>query len=80
MNKVKKQPTQSDKETQEDIKKLVIARIKAASDDLAVSIGSKEYTKEQMLKSVEIGNELGQEIIKIQMEFLRDIAEGVIYQ
>lgn len=80
MNKAKKQPTQSDKETQEDIKKLVIARIKAASDDLAVSIGSKEYTKEQMLKSVETGNKLGQEIIKIQMEFLRDMAKGVIYQ
>lgn len=67
MKTTKKRPTQSvDKETQEDIRKLVIARIEASSDDLAVSIGSKEHTKEQMLKSVETGDELGQEIIEIQ--------------
>lgn len=69
-----------DRETQEDIKKLVIARIKAASDDLNVSIGSTEYTKEEMLKSIEKGNALGQEIMEIQMEYLRDMAEGKIYQ
>lgn len=81
MKTTKKRPTQSvDKETQEDIRKLIIARIKASSDDLAVSIGSKEHTKEQMLKSVETGDELGQEIIEIQMEYLRDMAEGAIYQ
>lgn len=81
MKTTKKRPTQSvDKETQEDIRKLVIARIKASSDDLAVSIGLKEHTKEQMLKSVETGDELGQEIIEIQMEYLRDMAEGAIYQ
>lgn len=80
MKTAKKQPTQLDRKTQKDIRKLVAARIKAASDDLAVSIGSQEYTKEQMLKSVEAGDELGQEIIEIQMEYLRDMAEGAIYQ
>jgi len=80
MKTTKKESTQSiDKETQEDIRKLVMARIKAASDDLAISIGSKEYTKEEMLKSIETGSELGQEIIEIQMEYLKDIAQGAIY-
>lgn len=69
-----------DKELQEDIKKLVVARIKAASDDLSISVGSTEYTKGEMLKSVENEDEVGKEIIEIQMEYLRDMASGVIYQ
>ena len=63
----------------EDMKKLVSARIKAASDDMMISIGSDNYTKEQILDSVEKGDELGLEIIDIQMEFLRDMASGDFY-
>lgn len=80
MNKTNKNITTIDKETQEDIKKLVLARIKAASDDLSISIGSTEYTKDEMLKSVEKEDEVGKEIIEIQMEYLRDMASGAIYQ
>lgn len=80
MNRRKNTSGSIDKELQEDIKKLVIARIKAASDDLSISIGSTEYTKEEMLKSVEKGDKVGREIIEIQMEYLRDLAEGTIYQ
>ena len=72
--------TASDKELREDIKKLVIERIKASSNDLGVVIGSIEYSKEEMLKSVEEENEIGKEIIAIQMEYLRDMASGAIYQ
>lgn len=64
----------------EDIKKLVLARIMAASDDLRVSIGSTEYTKIEMIENVKEENEVGKEIIKIQMEFLRDMAKGAIYK
>lgn len=67
-------------EIQEDIKKLVLARIMATSDDLRIAIGSTEYTKTQMLKSVEAGDEVGKEIMEIQMEYLRDMAQGAIYQ
>lgn len=81
MNAIRKHiVSDSDKNVQEDIKKLVLARIKAASDDLNISIDSTEYTKEEILKSVEKGDELGQEFIEIQMEYLRDMAEGKIYQ
>lgn len=72
--------TSIDKQLQEDIKKLVVARIKSSSDELRISLGSTEYTKEEMLKSIEKGNEVGKEIIKIQMEYLRDLAQGKIYQ
>lgn len=67
-------------ELQEDIKKLVLARIMAASDDLRIAIGSTEYTKTEMIKSVKAGDEVGKEITEIQMEYLRDMAKGAIYQ
>ncbi|KKR86611.1 MAG: hypothetical protein UU34_C0012G0009 [Candidatus Curtissbacteria bacterium GW2011_GWA1_41_11] len=77
-NRQVNQSTNSD--IQEDIKKLVLARIQATSDDLRIAIGSTEYTKEEMIKSVEKGDEVGKEIIDIQMEYLRDMAQGAAYQ
>lgn len=65
---------------QEEVKELVLARIKAASDNLRIAIGSTEYTKEEILKNIEEGNTVGKEIIEIQMEYLRDMAEGAVYR
>lgn len=63
----------------EEMKKLVLARIKTASDDFVLSIGSEDFNKEQILESVEKGDELGLEVIEIQMDFLRDMASGQLY-
>lgn len=79
-NKNKQMEKNSNPEIQEDIKKLVLARIMAASDDLRVAIGSTEYTKTEMIENVKAENEVGKEIMDIQMEYLRDMASGVIYQ
>lgn len=68
-----------DKETFDEMKKLVLARMRAASDELIINLGSNEYTKEQILESVEKGDELGKQIIEIQMEYLRDMARGNFY-
>jgi hypothetical protein len=80
MSRTRKPSTLGDKEIYEDIKKLVIERVKASSDDLRISLGSNEYTKEEILKSIKEENEIGREFIEIQMEYLRDMAEGAIYQ
>ncbi len=80
MSKNRKDQTKEEQEVQEDIKKLVLARILSASDDLKIAIGSTEYTKKEMLENIEEENEVGKEIIEIQMEYLRDMAEGAIYQ
>ncbi|OGG14021.1 hypothetical protein A3D77_03445 [Candidatus Gottesmanbacteria bacterium RIFCSPHIGHO2_02_FULL_39_11] len=69
-----------DPELLEEMKKIVVARIRTSSDDLAITIGDKNYNKEQILESVEKGDEIGLEIIDTQMEFLRDMASGRIYQ
>jgi len=68
------------KQVQREMRALVLARLKATSNDLRISIGSAHYSKEELLKSVEKGKKLGQEIIEAQMEYLRDMAEGAIYQ
>lgn len=75
-----KNKASQDQEIQNDIKKLVIERIKAASDELEISIGSSSYTKEQILESIEKEDEIGKEIIDIQIEYLRDMAQGAIYR
>ena len=76
----KKSTQVKDLEIQADIKKLVIERIKRASDELEISIGSKTYTKDQILESIEKEDKVGKEIIDIQMEYLRDIAQGALYK
>lgn len=63
----------------EDMKQLVLARVTASSDDLVISVGSKEYSKKEMLQSIADGSEVGLEIIDMQMGFLRDMASGEIY-
>lgn len=68
-----------DPETLKEMQKLVLARLRASSDELTVSIGNTEYTKKEMLESVEEINDIGKEIIEIQMEYLRDMAQGAIY-
>jgi len=82
MNKNKNIDVQKTTDTgiQEDIRELVLARIKAASDDLRIAIGSTEYTKTEMIENVKAGNEVGKEILEIQMEYLRDMASGAIYK
>ena len=69
------------KRSDEDIRQLVIARLKASSSDLKVSIGGEgKFSKEDLIKNVEEGTDIGQKIIDIQMEYLRDLASGKIYQ
>ncbi|MBU3978727.1 hypothetical protein KJ980_06915 [Patescibacteria group bacterium] len=69
-----------DPELLEEMKKIVVARIRTSSDDLVITIGDKDYNKKEILESVEKGDELGLEIIDTQMEFLRDMASGLFYK
>lgn len=69
-----------DKKILEEMQKLVLARLRASSDELTISVGSIEYSKKDMLKSVEEIDDLGKEIIEAQIEYLRDMASGAIYK
>lgn len=72
--------TKVDSETLREMQKLVLARLEASSDEFTISVGSTEYTKKEMMESVKEVNELGKEIIEAQIEYLRDMAQGAIYE
>ena len=63
-----------------DTKNLVIARLKVIPDNLKLSIGGGEYTKDELIKHVEQGDEIGKKIIEIEMSYLRSLKEGVLYE
>jgi len=67
-------------EYDEDVKKLVAARLETLPDDAVISVGSDgEFTKEQIIKSVLKGDEIGQKMVEIEMSFLQSLKEGILY-
>ena len=65
----------------DDIKELVIARLQTLPDDVSVSMGAEgEYSKEQIIEHVEQGDEIGNKMVEIEMNFLRSLKEGKLYE
>ncbi|MEK6920636.1 MAG: hypothetical protein AABX82_02035 [Nanoarchaeota archaeon] len=63
----------------EDIKKLVIARLEVLPSDKKISIGSiGEFTKEQLIQSVKNEDAIGRKMIQIEIEFLQALKEGIV--
>ncbi len=76
-----KKPSTEKKQLKEDMKQLTIARLRSIPDDYQISIGSAgTLTREQAIENVEQENELGKELIEVQLEFLRDMARGELYK
>ncbi len=69
---------ESEKDT--EIRKLVIARLSALSQNTMISIGSKgELSVEELVKRVKSGDEIGNKIIQIQLEWLRSFKDEMSY-
>lgn len=65
--------------TDEEIRKLVIARLKLLSPHTIKSIGSMgTFSRDQLIERVERGDEVGETIKNIEMEWLRAQKEGII--
>ncbi len=67
-------------ELNEELKELVIARIKAqVSSNLKLSIGSSgSLDKEKMIEHVETGSEVGRQIIEAHINFIKAQASGAL--
>jgi len=64
---------------EDDIKRLVIARLETLPPDMKVSVGaSGEFTPNELVDHVKRGDPLGKKFIQIEMEFLRAMKEGLI--
>lgn len=60
----------------EDIKQLVIARLEVLPEDTGISIGSEgEFTKEELIQRVEQGDEIGQKIIEVELNYLKGLKD-----
>jgi len=63
-----------EKNITEDMKQLVIARLEVLSEDTGISIGAEgEFTREELIKSVERGDEIGQKIVEVQLNYLKGL-------
>ena len=53
----------------EEVRKLVLARLSVLSPDVIVSLGSDgSFTRDQLVESVERGDRVGEKLAEIQME------------
>lgn len=67
-NNTKNQKSISD----EEIRQLVIARLRSLSSGRKISIGSKgEFSKEELIEKVKNKDKIGDKIIEIQLDYLR---------
>lgn len=64
--------------TDEDIRQLVVARLRSFSSNKKISIGSDgEFTGEELIEKVKSNDEIGQKIISIQLEYLRSLKDNI---
>ena len=65
----------------EDVKELVIARLDVLPADKKISIGSSgEFTKSELIERVKKEDEVGRQIIELELTFLRALKEGKLLE
>lgn len=58
----------------DEIKQLVIARLEVLPEDTGISIGSEgEFTKDELIKRVQQGDDIGQKIVEVEMNYLQGL-------
>ena len=63
----------------EEIRKLVSARLSILSSDTMISIGSDgNFSRDELLEHVKEGDKVGEKIAQIQIEWLRSLKAGLI--
>lgn len=61
----------------EEMKELVIARLDVMPPKYKLSVGNKgTFTKDELIQHVQKGDEIGNEIIKMQFNFIRALTSG----
>ena len=63
----------------EEIKRLVIARLQTIPSSKKISIGNKgSFDVNELISHVKENDAIGQTVIKIQMDFLQSLKTGVL--
>ena len=68
-----------DSDLKEQLKQITIARIRTISSDKRISLGSEDYTAEELVNHVEENDQIGEEMMQINWQYLKDLAAGALY-
>lgn len=65
----------------EEIRKLVLARLSMSSSETMKSIGDEGvFTRDELIEHVKTGDKIGKTIQDIEMEWLRALKSGIVSQ
>ncbi|MBU0974637.1 hypothetical protein KKD03_02965 [Patescibacteria group bacterium] len=81
MNKNINKTLSEDEQTKEDMKQLAIARLRTIPSNFQISVGGDgSVSRDEAIENIMSDSKLGNELINIQLEFLRDMAGGDLYK
>lgn len=67
--------------SEQEIKQLVVERLKTLPEGTGMSIGSMgDFNKQELISHVEQGDDIGQKIIEVELNFLRGLKNGILYE
>ncbi len=66
-------------ELKEQFKKLVLERVNVMPDTLRMAVGSVNLTREDIAGHVREEDEIGKQVMEMELEFLRDLGSGAVY-
>ena len=70
-------PSTKNISTDEEIRKLVTARLSILSEDTIISVGSDgSFSRDELIKHVETGDKVGAKIAQIEMEWIRSFKQS----
>jgi len=73
--------SEKDEQISEDIKELVIARLDIMPSNYKLSMGNKgTFTTEELIKKVREGDAVGNQIIKMELNFIKALTTGKLIE
>lgn len=69
----------SNTELYERLKQLVLERVNVMPDTLRMAVGSDSLAKQDIVRHVQESDEIGRQVMEMELEFLRDLASGAVY-
>lgn len=70
----------TNKDLNEKLRELVVARLSTIPQNLQMAVGSNQYSIEELVKSVKKGDEVGNQLVAMQVQYLKDLASGEMYK
>lgn len=68
-----------DADLKEQLRQITIARIRTISSGTKISLGSEDYTAEDLINHVEKDDQIGKDMVQMNWQYLKDLAAGTLY-